>query len=111
MSSKIITVGSDFSRFPAGRTPLDGPYCGEKFRKEILMPALREYDSVIVDLSGTVGYGSSFLEEVFGGLYRESSIDDAMINKLQVTANDRHKKFYVDRVRVYMEQARAQAKR
>jgi hypothetical protein len=67
----MISVAKDFSRFPAGRYLSHGPYPGEKFRDEILVPALREFELVQVDLDGTMGYGSSFLEEAFGGLVRE----------------------------------------
>jgi len=35
-----------------------------------LVPALKEFDRVTVLLDGTMGYGSSFLEETFGGLVR-----------------------------------------
>ncbi|MBY0383257.1 MAG: STAS-like domain-containing protein [Xanthobacteraceae bacterium] len=40
--------------------------------------ALREHDSVTVDLDGTTGFGSSFLDEVFGGLVRNEGfrLDD-----------------------------------
>lgn len=70
MSTKI-SIASQFSRNPAGRYRSDGPFPGERFRDELLVPALRRDDEiVIVDLDGTSGYGSSFLEEAFGGLVR-----------------------------------------
>ena len=66
------------SEFPAGRYYDDGPYPGEKFRKEFLVPALKAGGNVLVDLDGTMGYGSSFLEEAFGGLVRDEgfAVDD-----------------------------------
>ena len=70
MSSRQIQVASEFSRFPAGRFRTDGPYSGQKFREELLVPALSESLPVTVVLDGTMGYGSSFLEEAFGGLVR-----------------------------------------
>lgn len=66
----LIDVASEFSRFPAGRFRTDGPYSGERFREELLVPALSGSLSVTVTLDGTMGYGSSFLEEAFGGLVR-----------------------------------------
>jgi hypothetical protein len=67
----VISVAKDFSQYPGGRFYADGPYPGEKFRNELLVPALRASQSVVtVDLDGTIGYGSSFLEEAFGGLVR-----------------------------------------
>lgn len=39
---KIINIRENFSRYPAGRYRADGPYNGEKFREELLVPALSE---------------------------------------------------------------------
>jgi hypothetical protein len=68
--TRTISVAKDFSKFPAGRYLSHGPFPGEKFRDDILVPALMEADRVTVELDGTMGYGSSFLEETFGGLVR-----------------------------------------
>jgi hypothetical protein len=69
-----ISVAKDFSRFPAGRHAGDGPFSGEVFREKHLRPALDQYERVEVDLDGTAGYGSSFLDEAFGGLIRVTSL-------------------------------------
>lgn len=66
----IVNVANDFSRFPAGRYLSDGPYSGEGFLLNHLVPALEKANKVKVVLDGTLGYGSSFLEEAFGGLVR-----------------------------------------
>jgi len=73
MSSTIkISISKDFSEFPAGREADDGPNSGERFRDEILAPLLLKPDTTIeVDFDGTMGFGSSFLEEAFGGLVRK----------------------------------------
>ncbi|WP_371734335.1 STAS-like domain-containing protein [Acidisphaera sp. S103] len=59
---------------PGGRFASDGPFSGEWFRETVLRPALSRAIShgtkVRVELDGTAGYGSSFLEEAFGGLIR-----------------------------------------
>jgi STAS-like domain of unknown function (DUF4325) len=66
-----IDVGRDFSRFPSGRYAAKGSTSGEAFRNNLLVPALRKNnDKIQVLLDGTVGYGSSFLDEAFGGLVR-----------------------------------------
>ena len=65
-----ISVASEFSVYPGGRTPDDGPYSGEEFRDNFLIPYLKDGKHVCVSLDGTRGYGSSFLEEAFGGLVR-----------------------------------------
>lgn len=85
MASKTIKVASEFSRVPAGRLRTDGPYTGERFREELLIPALRNYDEVIIKLDGVVGYGSSFLEEAFGGTIRKKIMSkDEMKRKLKL---------------------------
>lgn len=69
---KIIKVVDDFSPHPYGRVPDDGDACGQKFRREHLLPALNEYQSVLVILTGYNRYGRSFIDEAFGGLIREN---------------------------------------
>lgn len=66
----MIDIAADFSPFAAGRYRTDGPWSGEQFREELLLPALSTSDRVSVKLDGTLGLGSSFLEEAFGGLVR-----------------------------------------
>lgn len=67
---KVISIAKEFSEEPYGRYPTHGDRSGELLREKFLIPGLVEFDRVRVDLSGTFGYGSSFLEEAFGGLVR-----------------------------------------
>ncbi|TPG50717.1 DUF4325 domain-containing protein [Rhodanobacter glycinis] len=68
---KVVDVARDFSRFPAGRFKEDGPFSGQAFRDEVLLPRLRQnQEALTIELDGALGYGSSFLEEAFGGLVR-----------------------------------------
>lgn len=69
---KIIDIAKDFSTEPYGRYLSDGDSNGTKFREEIMAPALAKNEKVVVSLDGAEGYGSSFLEEAFGGLVREN---------------------------------------
>ena len=71
MSKCIIDLAKDFHQEPYGRYRADGDGSAEAFRDERLIPAIGEHDQVVVDLGGYNYYGSSFLEEVFGGLARE----------------------------------------
>ncbi|MDO5059207.1 MAG: STAS-like domain-containing protein [Neisseria sp.] len=66
----VLSVAKDFSRFPAGRRIADGPYSGEVFLQEKLLPQLQKEDKLRIVLDGTIGYGSSFLDGAFGGLVR-----------------------------------------
>lgn len=68
---KTISIANDFSVFPGGRVPADGPYSGEEFRNIFLMPIFAGTEKVTIDFDNARGYSSSFLEEAFGGLLRE----------------------------------------
>lgn len=70
MSEKRIDVAQQFAVMPIVREIKDGPYSGECFREDYLVPALKAHDKVIVNLNGVLTLGSSFLEEAFGGLVR-----------------------------------------
>jgi hypothetical protein len=73
--AKRISIAQEFNEFPAGRIPDDGPNSGQRFRDDFLAPALKDAIKnnykLEIDLDGTMGYGSSFLDEAFGGLIRE----------------------------------------
>jgi hypothetical protein len=81
MSTSTINVAQDFSKYPGGRYLTDGEFSGERFRHEMLAPALRQHEAVTVELDGTLGYGSGFLEEAFGGLVREAGMDKARLGE------------------------------
>ena len=88
MSEKMISIANDFSKFPAGRYYSDGPFPGQKFREEILIPALTANDKVFVNIDGTRGFGTSFLEEAFGGLVRVHKLSEKVLrDKLEITGS------------------------
>jgi hypothetical protein len=73
LDSVLVQV-SDFTRTPGGRFMTDGPFSGEEFRELYLEKHFNGEDldyKVEVDLRGTEGYTSSFLDEAFGGLVRK----------------------------------------
>ncbi len=78
---QTIDIARDFTRFPAGRFRKDGHFSGERFRDELLVPRLERGERVMIRLDGTIGYGSSFLEEAFGGLVRKG-FNPSVIEKL-----------------------------
>jgi hypothetical protein len=76
MSPEItIDVAKDFSATPGGRFRSEGAWSGEEFREKHLEPALKKAQVVYVDLDGPVGFTSSFLEEVFGGIVRVLGVE------------------------------------
>lgn len=86
IKTNYISVVRDFSDEPYGRFPEDGPDSGQRFRDELLIPALHQHDKVTVDLRGAF-YGSSFLEETFGGLVRCGFKYSDLENKLIIRHN------------------------
>jgi len=92
MSDMMLSIASSFSKFPAGRSKEDGPFNGARFRDEVLIPALKTAaasgDKLVVELDGVVGYSSSFLEEVFGGVARSRSLPPDVLQNLVIKATD-----------------------
>lgn len=86
-----ISISRDFSDVPAGRFLADGDWTGQRFREDFLLPALKKADKshpVIVDINDVEGYGSSFLEEAFGGLVRkEGYTKEELDDILKIEAN------------------------
>lgn len=70
-----VNVAKQFSKLPGARYIRLGPNSGELFRKNFLLQPLREGKTVVVELDGVRGYGSSFLEEAFGGAVRELDLE------------------------------------
>jgi len=105
----MISILKNFSENPAGRYVTDGPNSGQRFRDELLTPALRTHDEVVVNLDGALGFGSSFLEEAFGGLVRECGFAATeLTRKLRIVSNQ---SIYEKRVWRYINAAATQKKR
>lgn len=70
MTEIQYSIARHFSPTPGPRFSRQGPYSGESLRAK-LVKLLDESDAIVtVDLDGTRGFGSSFLDEAFGGLVR-----------------------------------------
>lgn len=102
-----IHVSEDFSATPGGRFIADGEFSGERFRDQLLRPALANNDCVEITLDGTRGYGSSFLEEAFGGLIRLGYFSkDEIRRKLKINAGNQSYEHYKRLIEKYIEEAR-----
>lgn len=103
--NKTISVANDFSVYPAGRTPKDGEYNGECFRK-LIKRHINEGTHLTVKLDGTRGYGSSFLEEAFGGLIRETGMSyEEFREKIEIISDERDFDFYCEMSYQFAERA------
>lgn len=83
-----VRIASDFSRHPAGRFVTDGPFSGEAFRRKFLEPNLGKSQEIIIEMDGARGYGSSFLEEAFGGLVRNGFAKELIKSKISFKASN-----------------------
>lgn len=106
MKTVEIDIGQDFSDVPSGRFPEDGEFNGQRFRREILVPALRGGDRVLVNIDHTEGYGSSFLEEAFGGLIRwEGFSKKDLDSRLIIISEQPRTVRYKRKIEQYLERA------
>jgi hypothetical protein len=84
-----VDMARDFTRYPAGRLSADGEFTGERFRTEFLVPPLRAGKKIRLLLDGAMGYGSSFLEEAFGGLTRvEGFTSEEILQRIEFVTDD-----------------------
>jgi hypothetical protein len=103
----MIKIAEQFSDVPAGRYLRDGEFSGERFREEYLRPSLAEAEEVIVDIDGAAGYGSSFLEEAFGGLVRKGYFSqDELRRKMKIRATDAAFRNYAVSIWRFVDEAR-----
>lgn len=69
-AGKATTRIADWSLYPCGRYRKHGDHSAEAFRDDHLIPALEKHECVEIDMNGPLAFGSSWLEECFGGLVR-----------------------------------------
>lgn len=110
---KTISIARDYTRYPGPRYDRHGPNSGERFRDQILIPALqqalKEGGTVTVLLDGVSGFGSSFLEEAFGGLVRKGYTAAELRRLLRVAADTDRFQHHVRSAEKYIKEAAAQA--
>ncbi|WED23510.1 STAS-like domain-containing protein [Vibrio sp. JC009] len=95
----------EFTKFPGARYKNLGPFSGEEFREEILIPAIEQNGKeLIVNLDGVFGYGSSFLEEIFGGCIRKGVDPEVMIAIVNNLVSEDDKDL-IEEIREYVEDA------
>lgn len=107
-----INIAEEFSSSPAGRFPEDGPFNGTLFRENILVPSLMKIkagDELRIVLDGVSGFGSSFLEEAFGGLVRIHKMDRDFLKKcITIVYADPALSFYADSIADFIDDAEDQ---
>ncbi|MEC8124184.1 MAG: STAS-like domain-containing protein [Pseudomonadota bacterium] len=111
MTDMIINIATDFYPRPAGRFSSDGEYTGETFREKFLTPNLEVIQNsngsnnhLIVDFTGVTMAGSSFLEEAFGGLVRNSRFTKDFLNNALVIKSPK-RPIIKERIQTYINEA------
>jgi len=104
---RIINIAKEFSETPGPRARDEGDFSGEAFLEEVLRPAFiqatKDGGVLTIDLDGSEGYATSFLESAFGGLARE--FDPAEILKV-ITFKSDDEPYLVDEIKGYITDAR-----
>lgn len=97
-----------FSVTPGSRYKEEGTkaHSGEEFREKYLEPnfeqARRANVKLIINLDGTIGYGTSWLEEVFGGLARKVG-KDKVLKTLEFISEE--EPYLIDDIKQYIKDA------
>lgn len=109
----LFKVSKEFSKTPGPRLPVEGEFSGELFRERHLMPAIKEAinknASLIIDLDCTAGYGTSFLEEAFGGLIRIDNYRlEELMDHLEFVSNE--EPYLIEDIIEYLKDAENEAR-
>ncbi len=114
MQKILIKISKDFCPTPGPRYIHEGKNSGELFRQNVLFPkvneALEKNIPFEVNLDGTAGYGTSFLEESFGGLIRIHKLPYKNIIRL-MTLVSKEEEYLIDDVNEYLNDANEESKR
>lgn len=109
-----INIREDFSATPGPRYIHEGKFSGELFRKDILFPrvsdAIKNNIPFVVNLDRTAGYGTSFLEESFGGLIRIHNLPYEKIKQLMTLVSN-EEDYLIDDVNEYLNDAFEESKK
>jgi len=102
-----ITIAAEFSDTPGPRSRAEGDFSGEEFLEKILLPAyeqaVAEDGGILIDLDGTEGYATSFLESTFGGLARKFPPEE-VLSRISFKSDD--EPALVDEIKRYVREAR-----
>lgn len=107
-ADNVFVIAKDFSKSPGPRFIDEGKFSGESLREDHLLKLVREAlnnnSSLLIDLDGTNGYGTSFLEEAFGGLIREDKFTLPQLQQI-LRFKSEEEPYLLDDIREYMQEA------
>lgn len=95
-----VKVLTQFSEFPGPRYCKQGSYSGEAFYHKVLneafADALENHEKLILDLDGTDGYMSSFIDEAVGNLVFDFGVELVKDNLIVISKEE---KIWIDLVK------------
>jgi hypothetical protein len=104
---RTISIADQFSVTPGPRYKIEGPFSAELLHEQILSTIIPELikanGSLTIILDGTFGYGTSFLEEVFGGAVRRYE-GDFVTSKITIISEE--EPYLIDDISGYIKDAR-----
>lgn len=103
MKKITINIAKEFSDCPGARYYEDGDFSGQKFREKFLEKNFNDYDMLEINLDGTEGYATSFLEEAFGGLARKYTPNE-VLTKIQFISSEEPN--LINEIKSYIEKAK-----
>lgn len=109
-TENMLDLASEYTPYPAGRFRADGPYSGEAFRDDVLLKRVRDAvharQVLTVRIDGVRAFGSSFLEEAFGGLVRKGVSREQLLRHVAVVSSKPSHQRYIDAINRYMRDAK-----
>ncbi|MGA0563658.1 STAS-like domain-containing protein [Ancylobacter sp. VNQ12] len=93
--TKLISIARDFSIDPGPRFRQQGRHSGQEFREDYIARHLKD-GPVTVVLDGTRGFGSSFIDEAFGGLVRVEGYSPGDLRKLLTIISEEDETYGVE---------------
>lgn len=87
----LIDIGRDFSLVTGGRHRSGGPHSAEAFRDDLLVPALRRGDTVVVRIGGP-SYSMAWLQEVFATLDTAGFSREDLARRIVIEADGEYRR-------------------
>jgi hypothetical protein len=105
-----IKISQDFSQTPGPRSRDEGDFSGEDFLEKLLLPKFEEVieneGKLLINLDGTDGYATSFLESAFGGLsrlFKDKMSPDKILDKLSFVSIE--EPYLIEEIKEYIQDA------
>lgn len=102
-----ISIAKEYSDTPGPRARGEGDFSGQEFLEKLLLPAYEqarsENGTLLIDLDGTEGYATSFLEAAFGELARICDPQE-VLSVLRFKSDD--EPYLIEEIKKYILEAR-----